>query len=97
MEVGGQISYTLSGEGKGGEADQCVCVSVREREREVDRDRETQIRRQRQGGRAHKATPGGSSAIPAMEVGGHRGTSLRKNSTSSGPYSRAMPRYLWWS
>jgi len=28
---------------------------------------------------------------------GHRGTSLTRNSASLGPYSRTMPRSIWWS
>ena len=27
----------------------------------------------------------------------HRGTSLIRNSAPSGPYSRTVPRALWWS
>ena len=35
------------------------------------------------------AEPGTKSA--------YRGTSLIRNSAPLGPYSRNMPRYLWWS
>ena len=35
--------------------------------------------------------------VKANEVPPYRGTSLIRNSSPLGPYSRLMPRALWWS
>jgi len=37
------------------------------------------------------------SLVAFQEVGGYKGSSLRRNRANLGPYSRTMPRALWWS
>ena len=35
--------------------------------------------------------------LPLPQLTDYRGTSLIRNSAPLGPYSRSMPRALWWS
>jgi len=38
-----------------------------------------------------------AAVMVSIKVSLYRGTSLIRNSAPLGPYSRAMPRALWWS
>jgi hypothetical protein len=44
----------------------------------------------------HPPMPGGIGARAAHGIG-YRGTSLIRNTPLLGPYSRTLPRVLWWS
>ena len=66
-------------------------LRARERERERDREREAAKEREREIEREREQ---GCGTGPRR---GYRGTSLIRNSVPLEPFSRNIPRVLWWS